>query len=762
MRISRSAYCVLLMLLLAPFGLISAAEGDENKTTNKHWSLQPIIRPSLPKVRDAAWTFNAIDRFVLSRLETEEVAPSPEADGVTLIRRLSLDLIGLLPTPAEVDAFLADDRPGAYERLVDRLLASPRYGERWARPWMDLCHYGDTDGFLTDQLRPYAWRYRDWLIDALNADLPFDQFTIEQLAGDLLPDAGTEQKIATGFLRQTLSNREGGAEPEEFRVLQVIDRTSMMGTIWLGLTVGCARCHDHKYDPISQREFYQLYAIFDNADEVNINAPLPGEAEPYLAKLPAYQRRRGELIAPVKAELSELQRRWELRLLEAYEYPAQDAHWDRQWELLGLIWGGGLGEGQLEGVEIVKLDPAKRTEQQQADLLDYFLDHSGDIDVDKFSELKLGELSGELKKLKAELPTISRAPTMRAAQTPRTSYVHERGDFRDRGETVQPRGPNCLPPIDIERSNPRLALARWLVSPDNPLTARVTVNRIWQELFGRGIVRTAEDFGVQGELPSHAELLDWLASEMMAQGWSIKAVHRMIVTSATYRQSSRPRPELFQRDPHNGWLARQNSLRVSAEAVRDVSLSASGLLSQKIGGPGVMPPQPARVVMEAFDNKEWLVSTGEDRYRRAVYTFIIRTAPFAQTAIFDAPNPGEVCTRRERSNTPLQSLALLNDEVFFEAAQALAAKILRESGGDLEAGIDLGFRLCLSRSPTAREHARLIELYQQHHAALSSDPESARAMLTASHTDGFDPVDAAAWTGLSSVLLNLHEFITRD
>ena len=764
------------------FLLCPTVQADESAASGPHWSFQPPTRPALPHVNDASWVRNPIDSFVLRRREEEGIAPSPEAVRATLMRRVTLDLIGLLPTPAEVAAFVSDDRPAAYERLVDRLLASPHYGEKWARHWLDLCHYGDTDGYLTDQLRPYAWRYRDWLIAALNNDLSFDQFTVQQLAGDLLPAATTNQRIATGFLRQTLSNREGGADLEEFRVLQVVDRTALVGTIWLGLTVGCARCHDHFYDPISQREFYELYAFFDNADEVNIDAPLPGQAEAYREQLSEYQRQRRALIAPVADGLNELQRRWELRLLQAHRNPGADAHWDRQWELLGLVWGGGQGEGQLEGIEIVKLQPSLRSQRQQDDLRDYFLGNPGDLDPHRYEELKLGALRDQLNQLKSALPPISRAPTMRAAQNPRQTYIHLRGHFRDRGEIVQCRVPSCITPPESHRSAAsfhqpqaghqpiRLALAHWLVSPNNPLTARVTVNRMWQEFFGRGIVLTSEDFGTQGQPPSHPELLDWLATEFMERGWSTKAMHRLIVTSSTYRQSSRPRPELAERDPRNDLLSRQNSLRVSAEAVRDLALIASGLLSRKLGGPGVKPPQPARVAMEAFDNKQWQASSGEDRYRRAVYTFIIRTAPFAQGAIFDAPNPSEICTRRERSNTPLQALTLLNDEVFFEAAQALAGRILSETSvrsgtratATVAERIEYAFRLCLSRAPSAAEKQRLGDYFQRQRESLENDPPVVKAMLTGGHLDQWDPVEAAAWTGVGSVLLNLHEFITRE
>jgi hypothetical protein len=729
----------------------------------RHWAFQPLQQPSTPGPMGSAKTNNAIDRFILVRLQQEKVQPSPAADRVTLIRRVTLDLIGLPPTPAEVAEFLKDSRPDAYQRLVERLLASPHYGERWARPWMDLCHYADTDGYLTDQQRPVAWRYRDWLVRALNQDMPFDQFTIEQLAGDLLPGATVEQKLATGFLRQTLSNREGGAEPEEFRVKQVVDRTEMVGTSWLGLTVGCARCHDHKYDPISQGEFYQLYACFNNADEINIDAPLPTEAVAWRESRSKYQRRRRALIDPQRIEVENLQKRWEVKCLDAWENPGQDALWDRQWELLGLVWGGDLGEGQMEGVEIAKLPWEKRSERQRDDLLDYFLRHASVIDAPKAKELKVGELQGKLQALKKEFPRATRAPIMRAAQTHRDNYVHERGEFRDRGQGVQPGVPNCIPSWRPQpQEDPRLTLSRWLVDKKNPLTARVTVNRMWEQFFGRGLVLTTEDFGLRGETPSHPELLDWLAAEFMRSGWDVKAMHRLIVTSATYRQSSAPRPELLTRDPGNSWLARQNSLRVSAETVRDMGLAVSGLWHRPLGGPSVKPPQPERVTMEAFGRNDWKPSPAPDRYRRGLYTFIIRTAPFAQSATFDAPNPNQICTRRIRSNTPLQALVLLNDPVFYEMAQSLAVRVLRPQRWSVKERVDDAFQLCLARRPSLAERERLLTYLDLQYKLLEADAPSVKKILGAWGDEKLEPIGQAAWTNLCSVLLNLHEFITRD
>ena len=735
---------------------------DREQTPEKsdHWAFIPPRRSLLPAVRNHDWVRNPIDRFVLARLDADGIEPSREADRNTLIRRASFDLIGLPPTPEEVAEFLGDGRPEAYEELVDRLLDSPHYGEKWARHWLDLARYADSDGYETDQLRPNAWRYRHWVVEVLNRDMPFDQFTIEQTAGDLLPDSTIEQKVATGFHRNSLSNREGGADLEEFRTEQTVDRAGTLGTVWLGLTVGCARCHDHKYDPISQKEFYQLYAFFDSADELNIDAPLPGEMGPYLSTRAEYEQKRRELLAPLQTEVAELQAAWEKRLLETDADPGQDHHWDRAWEVLGLVWGGGLGEGQLEGQRIVKLDASQRTKDQADRLRDYFIKRGSIINKERYEELCLKELSKKLDELAKSYPKLTRGPTLVQNLEGRQSYIHLRGSFRDRGVDVEPGTPAVLHPLPADEKPNRLTLARWLVAEDNPLTARVTVNRAWQELFGRGIVFTSDDFGRQGERPSHPELLDWLATQFVRQGWSLKKLHKLIVMSATYRQSSDARPELQTRDPNNVLLARQSRVRLPAEAVRDASLAVSGLLSTKVGGPVVRPPQPESVIKESFDIP-WEVNEGPDRYRRGLYTFIQRTAPFAQSVTFDMPDPGRTCSRRERSNTPLQSLTLLNDPVFFEAAQALAARVLTEKEGSPSERIDYAYRLCLARGPDSAERDRLASYLHHQNEILEQEPEAPLAMLPF-ELEGIDRKQGAAWVALSSVLLNLDEFITRE
>ena len=740
--------------------LVAHEENAAKKKAREWWSLQPIEKPAVPEVSQPAWVRNGIDAFILARLDQEGVTPSPEADRETLIRRVTLDLIGLPPTPEDVAEFVNDDDPEAYEKLVDRLLASPSYGERWARPWLDLCHYADTDGFLTDQKRPVAWRYRQWLVKALNGDLPFDEFTIEQLAGDLLDEPTQDQLLATGFLRNTLSNREGGADLEEYRVEQVVDRTMIVGATWLGLTVGCARCHDHKFDAISQKEFYQLYAYFDHADELNIDAPLPNEITDWEATREEYERRRDEIVSPYQPGLDELLAAWEARLLQAEANPGEDHIWDRQWEVLGLVWGGHYGEGQLEGCEIVKLGAEKRTKNQKFRLMDYFLSHGSVIDPTKFTEYKLGEVRPKLLELDKEFPKATRAPTMREMQVPRQTYIHVRGDFRVKGIDVDVGVPAALPALPENSRTDRLALARWLVSPEHPLTSRVTANRTWQEFFGRGIVTSSGDFGLQGELPSHPELLNWLALELQRLDWSMKAFHRLIVTSATYRQSSAARPDIAARDPNNVWVSRQASLRLNSEQVRDITLAVSGLLYPKMHGPCVFPEQPSSVAMEGFDNT-WEASEGVEKYRRGLYTWIQRLSPFAQDVTFDAPALSRACTRRERSNTPLQSLTLLNDPVFVEAAQHFARRLMTEASSDFNQRVTYGFQLAYSRNPTEEELALLQAYFLEQHLLFQNDPASAEALF-ATKIEGVDPAEGAAWTGLASVLLNVHEFITRD
>lgn len=684
----------------------------------KHWAFEPPVRPELPKVSRSDWGRNPIDRFILARLEREGLQPSPDADRITLIRRVSLDLTGLLPGPEEVEAFIADARPDAYERLVDRLLASTHFGERWARLWLDLARYADSNGYSIDAPRT-IWKYRDWVIAALNRDMPFDQFTIDQLAGDLRPEATLEQKVATGFHRNTPINQEGGIDLEQFRIESVVDRVATTATAFLGLTMGCAQCHDHKFDPITQREYYQFFAFFNNVDEPQMEFATPQQ----VVKRQTVRSRIASFHKKLKSshpELPDKVKAWEATLNQAFKTSQPDeikAAFDKPFET--------------------------RTETQKRGITELFLAQ------DESSKA----LYGELAALRGSEPKFETTLVVRERAEPRETYIHLGGDFTRKGERVAPGVPNVLPGLTGSEAGNRMDLARWLVDPANPLTARVTINRLWQAYFGIGLVETENDFGTQGTPPSHPELLDWLATEFVGSGWSLKTMHRRIVTSMAYRQSSKARADVDAFDPGHRLMARQTRLRLDAEVIRDAALSASGLLSRQVGGPSVFPPQPDGVMTQGQMNRAWTPSRGPDRYRRGLYTFFWRATPHPSLIVFDAPNAVQACTRRIRSNTPLQALMLLNDQASFEFAQALAARLIREAPpGDAER-IDLAFRLCLSRSPTPREQDRLQALLAEERA--EGVPVSDRAR---SETDA----DLTAWTTLSRVLLNLDEFITRE
>ena len=718
-----------------------------------HWAFQGIRPPSLPAVRNRAWLRNSVDNFILARLESEGITPSPEASKATLIRRVTLDLTGLLPTPLEIQDFLADNRPDAYGRLVDRLLASPHYGEKWARYWLDLARYADSDGYEKDRSRPWAWRYRQWVIEALNRDLPFDDFTIQQLAGDLLPNRNIQNLIATGFNRNTLTNREGGTDPEQFRDEQVLDRAATLGTVWLGLTVGCAQCHNHKYDPISQKEFYQLTAFFNTQEEANIPAPLPGELGPYLAARPDYERQRQAIFDDYN--ISGNQADWEEKLRYAALHPGEHEDWDFAY--------GEFTHTVDNARKVLFLDSAKRSELQQLAMTDTFLGSCGNaLPKPHCEELKVREARSKLIELGAKAPQISYAPVFRENDTPPKTYIHIKGDWRDRGPEVEPNTPAVLPPLPAGEKPTRLLLARWLVSPVNPLTPRVAVNRIWQELFGRGIVHTSEDFGTQGDRPSHPELLDWLASEFMSRGWSMKRMVQLIVTSSAYRQSSNARPEIAARDPENALLARQSRLRLPAELIRDEALYAAGLLDLRIGGRSVKPAQPKGVAELSYANSvKWEESSGPDRYRRGLYIHFQRTTPYPQLMNFDAPNANLSCTRRERTDTPLQALNLMNDPVFFEAAQGLAFRIVRESSPAFRDRLSYAYEVTLGRQPSVREAERMGQYLDETLSTLRQNPQTVSALF-GSHIEGAPQTETAAWVELSRVLLNLDEFITRE
>ncbi len=660
----------------------------EGAKYQRHWSFEPPRAVTPP---DVVGYEHPIDRFIQSRLLEEHLSLSPAASDTVLLRRVSLDLIGLPPSLQEVDDYLAEvqvDREAAYERVVERLLQSPHYGERWGRWWLDQARYADSNGYSIDAPRQ-IWKYRDWVVDALNHDLSFDQFTIEQLAGDLLPGATQAQKVATGFHRNTQINQEGGIDKEQFRIDSVFDRVATTGTVWLGLTIGCAQCHDHKFDPIQQEEYYQLFAFFNNQDEPTLEVTDSQERPPeLLQELEQAEAALDDFIA-TRARAYDV---WESRLT-----------------------GEEIKKLSKSAQKALKQEPSERTPKQIREL---FSIEVGKIDNDYQTLLQRAE------SLASEVAGVTTTLVMQELDSPRTTHVFIKGDFTRPAQEVSVGTPAVLHPLpETNTALPnRLDLARWIVHPENPLTARVIVNRVWQVYFGRGIVETENDFGTLGTPPSHPELLDWLAVDFRQRGWSLKELQRLIVTSQTYRQSSKDRDELRHADPKNYLLGRQQRLRLEAELVRDVSLAVSGLLEGKLGGPPVFPPIPDGVMGQGQVKRTWQVSQGTDRYRRGVYTFVYRATPPPSLNVFDAPDGFSSCTRRSRSNTPLQALTLLNDSSFFEFAQALET-IVRDDG------LKTAFRRCTARLPNAQELALLRKL---------------------------DPLSAAR------VMLNLDETMTRE
>lgn len=720
---------------------------------NTHWAYQPIRRPATPDIRKRTWPRNPIDAFILARLESDNIEPSPEASRTTQIRRLSLDLTGLLPAAAEVEDYLADNRPDAYERLVDRLLASPHYGEKWARPWLDLARYADSDGYEKDLARPHAWRYRNWVINALNSDMPYDEFVTEQVAGDLLPNATTEQRVATGFHRNALTNREGGVDRAEARFEQTINRTNTLGTVFLGLTVGCAQCHNHKFDAISQKEYYQFFAFENNIEERDIDAPLPGEVGPYLRARPVYDRERKDILE--QYGIAPLQTEWESHIREAILKPGANLEWDFAVTAYVAM--------EDNARKLMLMDAAKRTTRQQEQLTNYFVRNIGpDLGKMPSHVTCLKDAREKLVALEAGFTRLTQAQTVIEDPAPTKTHLALGGDHRAPGIEVEPGTLAVLPPLKANGTPTRLDLARWMTSRENPLTARVEVNRIWQELFGIGIVRTSEDFGTQGDRPSHPEVLDWLAAELQQNGWSLKQLTKTIVTSATYRQTSKVRKDLETRDPGNTLLARQSRLRLSAELVRDAALAAGGLLDTEVGGKSVKPPLPQGVAELGYANSvKWKESTGPDRYRRGLYIHFQRTTPYPQLMNFDAPDSNVACTRRTRSNTPLQALNLLNDPVFLEAAQGLAMRSMTEASGSFTDRLQYTFETCLSRKPSQQEKERLSKYFDQQLGILKKDSKAVTSLFPVA-PDGTNSAEAAAWVGVSRVLLNLDEFITRE
>ena len=966
---------------------VASATAPAATEAPEHWAYRPPVRPEVPAVRAQDWVRTPIDRFILERLEKEGLSPSQEAPLHVLVRRVSLDLIGLPPTPQEVDAVLADaERDGietAYERLVDRLLASPHYGERWARPWLDLARYADSNGFEKDQPR-VMWKYRDWVINALNADMPFDRFTIEQIAGDMLPKATPEQMVASGFHRNAMTNEEGGIDPEEAHYEVLVDRVNTTSTVWLGSTLACAQCHNHKYDPFTQKDYFRMMAFFSNTDyqvrplgdgtkfvESQIDVPTP-EQETSRKALQAQIDRLNETLTTPTPALARAQPLWEqsMRLepalrwrtlkpqrasatggvmltaapdgsvlasgpnpgettytvesvtplprttalrLEVIPDPSlpkggpgrdvygnfqlngitieaepiarsprtatpvattgatirssraagdktprvsrtsgtrsarnvklrsikaddsaggapsvetffpkllpRDAYAPRGWRIdasreeqrlprqivftfeeplagparlrihlrhYGAAVGEAVGRFRLSATaatnpqRIVEL-PARlrpvlaipapaRTDAQQKDLATFYRTVAP---VLKPARERRSALQKELRAL--AIPTALVMREQVAHERP-SAYVRRRGSFLDKTERVYSGVPSVLPPLREDLMPNRLGLAHWLVDERNPLTARVAVNRAWEQIFGRGLVETSEDFGKQGTPPSHPALLDWLATELVSTGWRMKALHKLIVTSATYRQSSAVTPALFERDPYNRLLARGARFRLDAEAIRDVSLAASGLLSRKLGGPSVFPPQPDGIWDIPYSDDKWITSEGEDRYRRGLYTFIRRSAPYPSFTTFDATTR-EFCTvRRVRTNTPLQALVTLNDEAFFEAARALAARVMRERRSSSPPGdateiarlenerAAYAFRLVLSRAPTAEELELVVNSYLRDRDGFRyrKGPEAAARVINGYAAEGGDAAEQAAWTLVANALLNLDEALTKE
>ncbi len=715
-----------------------------------HWAFIPPERPPEPIVAQPDWVQNPIDSFILDRLEDNGIDPSPEADKRVLLRRLSLDLTGLPPTPEELDAFERDDSPDAYERQVDRILASPHYGERMALPWLDAARYSDSNGFQQDGDR-HAWPWRDWVVDAMNANMPFDQFTIEQIAGDLLLNPDKEQLIATGFNRHHMLNNEGGALPEEQRVNYVFDRVDTTATTWLGLTLACSQCHDHKYDPLKQSEYYQFFAYFNNVPELgraDYRANRILLAKPVL-ELPTDEQtqRRADIKAAIGIEKETLNAQESVIAAAQVEWEKvirEDPPIDLNRELYRRLRNG-IQEG-TDGT-----DPTIRK---------YYLENDAP-DKWKSVQKRINKLDKELLAVQEEIIAVM---VMGEREEPRATHVLNRGDYESPGEAVSPGIPEILNPLPKDAPANRLGLAKWLVSSDNPLTARVTVNRYWQHHFGMGLVKTTEDFGVQGEQPSHPELLDWLAREFIDSGWDVKHMHRLMVTSATYRQSSKARPDLREIDPENRLLGRSPRFRLPAMLIRDSALFASGLLQTQLGGRPVYPYQPEGLWSDfSFEKFSYTPSTGLDLYRRSLYTFWRRT--MAPPNMFDSSNRQVCQVNVATTNTPLQALTTLNDPTFVEAARVFADKILRNGGSSDDSRLRYAFLQALGRSPTSIELEALQAALAKARFHYDEHPQDALDLATVGESKApasIDPGEYASYANVAQIIFNTDEFLTRE
>lgn len=862
-----------------------------------HWAYVAPKKAAPPKVKNAKWVANPVDAFILAKLESQGLKPSPPASKETLLRRVTLDLIGLPPTLEEMNAFLADKSPNAYEKVVDRLLASPHYGERQARVWLDLARYADTHGYEADRSRQ-AYLFRDWVIDAFNKNKPFDRFTIEQIAGDLLPSPTIDQLVATGFHRNSMFNEEGGVDPNESMYETVMDRVNTTSTVWLGSTLACSRCHDHKFDPFTQKDYFQMYAFFannayesrgdNNVGQQKFYEPNIEVASPEIkAKLASLRQRLDQLNAQLSTppegqaawEAEAAQVRWNTLSLNAatrikqkivrqddgsYFLPPPTPDRDRFSLVLDLPPGStgvrieavpdpafpNQGPGQSSGGNFILTALSAEVAGKPLALSDVEVDFiQGGYDLGglfdgnpetgwaiypqpgKPHELVVGfakpvsgqitlnlefgsqvwpahlfgrfrvsattaaepwrfalgslrqvlgksrtddesrqlaafyakvaprqrELRKQIADVQAQMAKLGPLPTAmvmrdRPANGPLKAYVHTRGEFLGKGEEVEANTPHFLPPLPKSRPANRLALAKWLVSKSNPLTARVQVNRMWAQYFGHGLVETEEDFGTQGSPPTHPQLLDWLATEFMDRGWDMKAIHRVIVTSNTYRQSSAASAALTQKDPQNHLYARGPRFRMEAEMVRDTALAASGLLNPKVGGPSVMPYQPDGIWDSPYSGERWMNVQGPEAHRRGLYVFLKRTAAYPSFLALDAGSRETCLVRRIRTNTPLQALALLNDPVYLEAAKGLAARLEKKPTD--ESKIAMGFRLCVGRSPSAQEQARLKKLLSTLRNRYAKDQTAAKKLAG-------NP-EQAAWTMVANVLLNLDETITKS
>jgi hypothetical protein len=732
---------------------------NEGANYEPHWAFAAPVRPSPPAVQKDEWVRNPIDRFVLAKLETEGMSPSPEADRVTLIKRLFIDLTGLPPTPEEVDAFVADTEPDAYERLVDRLLDSPHYGERMALTWLDAARYADSNGFQQDG-DTWQWIWRDWLVRALNDDMPFDQFTTRLLAGDLLPDATTDDKIASGFNRNHLLNGEGGAIAEEQRFVNLFDRIDTTATTWLGLTMACAQCHDHKYDPITQKDYYSLLDAFNRVPESGTPQYFSSRirvASPFI-ELPTEEN---------TARIAEFEAK--IRAAEAEAKPVAD-HAFEGWRL-GIFADGkpAEGKGLPDPLAAILRKPEAERDDKEKEALESGLRSHFDAKVRPALAAKLPALA-QADEIRKQLDSyrgdqLPRVMIMSDAN-PRPTAILSRGEYLTPGEKVSFATPAFLPPLPPGAPANRLGLAAWLVMPEHPLTARVQVNRIWQHYFGAGIVKTSEDFGVQSEYPVHRDLLDWLAVEFREGGWSMKATHRLIVTSATYRQSSRVTSEDGTRDTENRLYARASRFRMPSLVLRDWALASSGLIDPRIGGRPVYPYQPDAIWEALAITKErdftYPASTGMDLYRRSLYTFWRRTVSPAN--MFDASNRQTCRVRSATTSTPLHALTTLNDPTWVEAARTLAQRSMRSSSS-LDDRLTDAFRRVLVRTPTESDLAILRRAYETQASIYARDDAAARALLSVGESKRDETLNTTEHAALSAVclaILNLDEALTRE